>query len=88
METMSTLPTRQTTTHRLDLTAQEFGVAVARLVARAMVKSAKSISRWHELQRQKQALRSLDQRMLNDIGLTARDVERAFGPSVWDRLGL
>lgn len=87
METMNTLPTRLATTHRLDLTVQEFGAAVARLVVRAMVKTSKSISRWHELQRQKQALRSLDQRMLNDIGLSARDVGRAFGPSVWDRLG-
>jgi len=33
-------------------------------------------------------LRSLDQRMLNDIGLDARDVGRAFKPSVWDRSGL
>lgn len=88
METMNTLPSRLVTTHRLDLSAQDIAVAVARLVVRAMVKSGKTISRWHELQRQKQALRSLDQRMLNDIGLNARDVGRAFGPSVWDRLGL
>jgi len=88
METMDTLPTRLATTHRLDLTVQGIGAAVARQVVRAMVKTSKSISRWHELQRQKRALRSLDQRMLNDIGLSARDVGRAFSPSVWDRLGL
>ena len=86
METMNT--TRFVTTHRLDLNANEIAVAVARLVVRAMVKSGKSISRWHDLQRQKRALLSLDQRMLNDIGLDARDVGRAFRPSVWDRLGL
>lgn len=86
METMNTA--RFVTTHRLDLNANEIAVAVARLVVRAMVKSGKSISRWHDLQRQKRALLSLDQRMLNDIGLDARDVGRAFRPSVWDRLGL
>lgn len=85
METMNT--TRFVTTHRLDLNANEIAVAVARLVVRAMVKSGKSISRWHDLQRQKRALLSLDQRMLNDIGLDARDVGRAFRPSVWDRSG-
>ena len=86
METMNT--TRFVTTHRLDLNANEIAVAAVRLVVRAMVKSGKSISRWHDLQRQKRALLSLDQRMLNDIGLDARDVGRAFKPSVWDRLGL
>ncbi len=86
METMNT--TRFVTTHRLDLNAKEIAVAAVRLVVRAMVKSGKSISRWHDLQRQKRALLSLDQRMLNDIGLDARDVGRAFRPSVWDRLGL
>ena len=86
METMNT--TRFVTTHRLDLNGKEISVAVARLVVRAMVKSGKSISRWHDLQRQKRALLSLDQRMLNDIGLNARDVGRAFRPSVWDRPGL
>jgi uncharacterized protein YjiS (DUF1127 family) len=85
METMNT--TRFVTTHRLDLTVNEIVVAAARLVVRAMVKSGKFISRWHDLQRQKRALLSLDQRMLDDIGLNARDVGRAFGPSVWDRLG-
>jgi len=85
METMNTM--RFVTTHRLDLNANEIAVAVARLVVRAMVKSGKSISRWHDLQRQKRALLSLDQRMLNDIGLDARDVGRAFRPSVWDRPG-
>jgi uncharacterized protein YjiS (DUF1127 family) len=85
METMNT--TRFVTTHRLDLNAKEIASAVARLVVRAMVKSGKSISRWHDLQRQKRALLSLDQRMLNDIGLDARDVGRAFKPSVWDRSG-
>lgn len=85
METMNT--TRFVTTHRLDLNTNEIAVAVARLVVRAMVKSGKSISRWHDLQRQKRALLSLDQRMLNDIGLNARDVGRAFKPSVWDRSG-
>ena len=88
METMNTLPSRLATTHRLDVTVQVIGVAVARLIVRAMVKTSKSVSRWHDLQRQKRALRSLDQRMLNDIGLSARDVGRAFRPSVWDRLGL
>jgi uncharacterized protein YjiS (DUF1127 family) len=85
METMNT--TRFVTTHRLDLNAKEISVAVARLVVRAMVKSGKSIARWHDLRRQKRALLSLDQRMLNDIGLNARDVGRAFEPSVWDRSG-
>lgn len=85
METMNT--TRFVTTHRLDLNANEIAAAVARLVVRAMVKSGKSVSRWHDLQRQKRALLSLDQRMLNDIGLNARDVGRAFKPSVWDRSG-
>lgn len=85
METMNT--TRFVTTHRLDLNTNEIAIAVARLVVRAMVKSGKSISRWHDLQRQKRALLSLDQRMLNDIGLNARDVGRAFKPSVWDRSG-
>ena len=86
METMNT--TRfMTTTHRLDLSVQDIAVAVVRLVVRAMVKSGKSISRWHDAQRQKRALQSLDQRMLDDIGLSARDVGRAFGPTVWDRLG-
>jgi uncharacterized protein YjiS (DUF1127 family) len=85
METMNT--TRfANTTHRLDLTINEIVVAVARLGVRAMVKSGKSLSRWHEARRQKRALLSLDQRMLDDIGLNARDVGRAFGPSVWDRL--
>ena len=85
METMNT--TRfATTTHRLDLAINEIVVAVARLVARAVVKSGKFLSRWHEAQRQKRALLSLDQRMLDDIGLNLRDVGRAFGPSVWDRL--
>ena len=86
METMNT--TRFVTTPRLDLNAKEIVGAVACLVVRAMAKSGKSISRWHDLQRQKRALLSLDQRMLNDIGLDARDVGRAFKPSVWDRLGL
>jgi uncharacterized protein YjiS (DUF1127 family) len=85
METMNT--TRFVTTPRLDLNAQEIAVAVVRLVVRAIVKSGKSISRWHDLHRQKRALLSLDQRMLNDIGLNARDVGRAFKPSVWDRSG-
>ena len=86
METMNT--TRfMTTTHRLDLSAQDIAIDVVRLVVRAMVKSGKSITRWHEERRQKHALLSLDQRMLDDIGLDARDVGRAFGPSVWDRLG-
>lgn len=86
METMNT--TRfMTTTHRLDLSAQDIAIAVVRLVARAMVKARKSIARWHDAQRQKRALLSLDQRMLDDIGLDARDVGRAFEPTVWDRLG-
>jgi uncharacterized protein YjiS (DUF1127 family) len=86
METMNT--TRlMTTTHRLDLSVQDIAIAVVRLVVRAMVKSGKSIARWHDARRQKRALQSLDQRMLDDIGLSARDVGRAFGPSVWDRLG-
>ncbi|MGE0154742.1 MAG: DUF1127 domain-containing protein [Reyranellaceae bacterium] len=87
METMNTLPSRLTTTHRLDLSVREIVIAVVRLVVRAMVDSGKSIARWHEEQRQKQALRNLDQRMLDDIGLDPRDVGRAFRPSVWDRLG-
>ena len=86
METMNT--TRfLTPTHRLDLSVQEIVIAVVRLVVRAMVKSGKSISRWQDEQRQKRALLNLDQRMLDDIGLDARDVGRAFRPSVWDRLG-
>jgi uncharacterized protein YjiS (DUF1127 family) len=85
METMNT--TRFLTTHRLDLSVQEIAIAVVRLVVRVIVKSGKSISRWQEERRQKRALQSLDQRMLDDIGLNARDVGRAFQPSVWDRLG-
>jgi uncharacterized protein YjiS (DUF1127 family) len=85
METMNT--TRFLTTHRLDLSVQEIAIAVVRLVVRVIVKSGKSISRWQGERRQKRALQSLDQRMLDDIGLNARDVGRAFQPSVWDRLG-
>ena len=50
-------------------------------------KSLARLKAAHDAQRQKRALHSLDQRMLDDIGLSARDVGRAFGPTVWDRLG-
>jgi uncharacterized protein YjiS (DUF1127 family) len=46
-------------------------VAVARLL------------RWHELTRQRRTLRTLDDRMLKDIGVTRADAEREAGRPFW-----
>jgi uncharacterized protein YjiS (DUF1127 family) len=39
--------------------------------------------RWHELARQRRTLRTLDDRMLKDIGVTRADAEREASRPFW-----
>ncbi|MEO8557601.1 MAG: DUF1127 domain-containing protein [Rhodospirillales bacterium] len=83
MSTIDTLP--GSATHYLDLSAKQIGVAVMRLVGRALIRAAQAVYVWQERASQKRALRDLDARMLKDLGLSQSDVQRAFGPPVWHR---
>jgi len=87
MSTIDTLPNSASQTHPLDLTAKQIGVAVMRLVGRTLMRGAQLVYAWQEHASQKRALRSLDARMLADLGLTPADVESAFGPPSWHRQG-
>jgi uncharacterized protein YjiS (DUF1127 family) len=40
-------------------------------------------ARWNERHRQRQALAELDDRMLDDIGVTRRQAEREYGRPPW-----
>lgn len=42
------------------------------------------IIRWDQLARQRRQLREMDGRMLQDIGISAADVERIAGRRFWD----
>lgn len=44
-----------------------------------------TLRRWHHRSRQRTALSELDDRMLNDIGLTRADVTREIRKSFWRR---
>ncbi len=85
MSTIDTLPKSASQTHPLDLSAKQIGVAMLRLVGRALRRVCQAVYAWQEMQSQKRALRSLDARMLADLGLNEGDVERAFGPPIWHR---
>ena len=88
MVTIGTLPSPLASATRPARKARGIEAVVVQAMVRAVTVSVKSLIRWHEIQRQKQALCSLDARLLDDIGLSAQDVKRAFAPSIWDRLGL
>ena len=55
--------------------------AVVRLVTGAV----RAVPRWIERRRQLRALADLDDDLLNDIGLTHEDVQRACSQSFWMR---
>lgn len=78
MSTIDTLPKSARQAHPLDLTAAQIGVAVMRLIGRTPRRLCQAIYAWQDLQSQKRALRSLDARMLADLGLNESDVTRAF----------
>jgi uncharacterized protein YjiS (DUF1127 family) len=71
------------TTHPLDLTAKQIGVAVLRLVGRALIRVGNAVYIWQERAAQKRALRDLDERMLRDLGLSWSDVDQAFVTIAW-----
>jgi uncharacterized protein YjiS (DUF1127 family) len=71
------------TTHPLDLTAKQIGVAVLRLVGRALIRVGNAVYVWQERAAQKRALRDLDERMLRDLGLARADIDRAFVTIAW-----
>lgn len=78
MATIDTLPKSARQAHPLDLTARQIGVAVLRLIGRMPRHLCRAVYVWQETQSQKRALRSLDARMLADLGLSESDVARAF----------
>ncbi len=43
-----------------------------------------TITRWDQLAEQRRQLRGMDDRLLDDIGLSKADVERIAGKSLWD----
>ena len=87
MSTIDTLPHAASNAHPLDLTSKQIGVAVLRLVGRAFANVARAIYLWQQRSSQKRALYDLDSRMLNDLGLSQSDIQNAFGPPIWHRLG-
>lgn len=64
----------------------------ARPLAEILLKAAVSLGfallRWRELARQRRRLRSLDDRMLKDIGITRADAMREGTRPFWDVSGI
>jgi uncharacterized protein YjiS (DUF1127 family) len=65
---------------RLPVPARQTGRALG-----AVARAVQAIDRWLEQRRQLQALYSLDDDQLRDIGLSRADIERACARPFWRR---
>lgn len=54
-----------------------------RVLDRAAIRSVDLVFEWHARATERHVLRSLDDRMLRDVGLSRADVERELGKPFW-----
>lgn len=57
----------------------------ARTLDRATIRSVDLLFEWRSRASERHVLRSLDDRMLRDVGLSRADVERELRKPFWDR---
>lgn len=60
-------------------------LGAARLLDRAAIRSVDLICDWRARAAERHTLRSLDDRMLKDVGLSRADLERELHKSFWQR---
>jgi uncharacterized protein YjiS (DUF1127 family) len=60
-------------------------VHAARLTDRGLIKALDVLFAWRARAAERDVMRSLDDRMLRDVGLTRVDIERELSKSFWEQ---